>query len=75
MSKWISVKDGLPEKVGRYLVYRNSNARNAEIRIQFFCAKDIYSKNKEDHRLRWMNTNYTEDKQITHWAPLQEPPK
>ncbi len=77
MSEWISVKDGLPGKVGRYLIRRSMKTWKYEedIKIEWFCALDIYSHKKELHRLRFISCGCKEDLKVTHWMPLPEPPE
>lgn len=71
MSEWVSVKDKLPDKVGMYLVYGKTNL----VRIKWFCARNIRSKDKDDHKLRFISGSGTDCKITTHWMPLPEPPK
>ena len=61
MNKWISVKNGLPEIKGYYLVcYYDSYFDSYGIDIVYFRGKS-----------QWAKCN----KYITHWMPLPEPPK
>ena len=61
MSKWISVKDRLPEKSGSYLIVRNY--REKIIDISHYTAHLIKT---------GFAGNY--DNKITHWMPLPEAP-
>ena len=63
-SKWISVKDGLPEEADRYLC----NIKSFAFPGLFYQAILKYDKHgfQEGHI-------YTDD--VTHWMPLPEPPK
>ena len=61
MNKWISVKNGLPEIKGYYLVcYYDSYFDSYGIDIVYFRGKTVWAKN---------------NKYITHWMSLPEPPK
>ena len=60
MSKWISVKDRLPEKIGYYICCLD----NGTIKV----CKWIYGIRNG----MWDNPNWTT---VTHWMPLPEPPK
>lgn len=63
--EWVSVKDKLPEKQGRYLIYGRftCDCPNQVMEAYYlfkprkFMIDGIYSKN------------------VTHWMPLPEPPK
>lgn len=59
---WISVKDRLPEKPGKYLVYAQHWI--AGVRPIIKCELWIHDK--------WDKTDAFE---VTHWMPLPEPPK
>ncbi len=72
MYNWISVKDRLPDKVGKYLTYSN---KNCMVTVKNFLANNIYSENKEEHKLRFIVSNGKDDKNITHWMPFPDPPK
>lgn len=77
--KWISVKDGLPEKTGSYLVFYHEWSGGAflptyedfKIRVMRFlnsrkwCYPVCVDKRCE------ADTN----REVTHWMPLPEPPK
>lgn len=73
MSKWIDVNDYLPECPGRYLIIRKN--KSGLIRIYAFNSKNIYSKNKEDHIMRFYHPNGVEDNNVTHWMSLPDLPK
>ena len=60
---WISVKDRLPEKNGRYLVYENGVVYSAE-----------YEKNRPDSEWTDDYEGYL-DMMVSHWMPLPEPPE
>ena len=63
MSKWINVKDKLPEHKGDYLVYEKWIIRGRisdSIEIVYFRGKSYWAKSNEN---------------ITHWMPLPEKPK
>lgn len=59
MSEWISVKDRLPEKDGRYSVFLG-NRKHKVIEVDFYLA-------------RFGSFGWAGD--VTHWAPLLEPPE
>ena len=61
-SNWISVKDRLPEKNGRYLVYENGEVYSAE-----------YEKNRPDSE--WTDDYEGYFMKVSHWMPLPEPPE
>jgi hypothetical protein len=71
--KWISVKDRLPDKVGKYIIYKNWT--KPIINIFRFHAYDIYSKNTDHHRLRFVNGSGFDDEHVTHWMPLPDAPE
>lgn len=75
MTEWVSVKDYLPKKVGRYLIRRKQDGGiyNHDIKIEWFCAVDITSMDENDHRLRFLNRT-KEDLKVTHWMELPEVP-
>lgn len=75
--QWISVKDGLPDKTGRYLVLKNRIApdylggnRTDIIILRFFVDKGF---RMPTHVPDWINEEINEE--VTHWMPLPEPPK
>lgn len=77
MSEWISVKDRLPDKTGRYLVLKNRIApdclggNRADIVIlRFFVDKGF---RMPTHIPEWINKEINEE--VTHWMPLPPPPK
>ena len=59
---WISVKDRLPEKNGRYLVCEYGEAYSAE-----------YEKNRPDSE--WTDDYEGYFMKVSHWMPLPEPPE
>ena len=64
MSEWISVKDRLPERKGKYLVTwlwaYGTEYENKYVDVVFFRGKTHWAKF---------------EKYITHWMPLPDPPK
>lgn len=60
---WVSVKDRLPEKNGRYLVCENGEVYSAE-----------YEKNRPDSEWTDDYEGYL-DMMVSHWMPMPEPPK
>jgi len=72
MSKWVNVKEKMPDKPGKYLTYSSESLR---VTVQNFMAINSYSDNKEDHIMKFRISNGREDKHVTHWQPFPEPPK
>ena len=66
--KWISVKDRLPEKCGRFLVY---GSRGGIYTAEFRKFGDLGGEYPHWHKLN--SKNHRCDP--THWMPLPEPPK
>ena len=60
VQKWISVKDGLPEKWQNVLVVRTDGA----FRLDFIGSLDVW----------YDDVNFV-GYPVTHWMPLPEPPK
>ena len=79
--QWISVKDGLPDKDGKYLVCKNLFGDSCVSAIRF--AKDGRKVSYYDFENRWKNVWYEYDSEyghftvdtVTHWMPLPELPK
>lgn len=82
MTEWISVKDRLPKKNGKYLCFKVNNVLpGGYVRIYFFANNlkkvdkyDFYDANRNgwyDYDSEW---GYYEVSNITHWMPLPEPP-
>ena len=68
MQKWISVKDSLPEKDSRVLVYFRSD-KNEGI-------EDCYFSGMRNRFVLYHTFEEVPDGiTITHWMPLPEPPK
>ena len=61
MTDWISVKDRMPEKEGRYLVYAPGTNNMGEIIMRIIPHRD--------------NKYIRDESTITHWMPLPAPPK
>lgn len=80
-TKWISVKDRLPDKNGQYLVRRKICVTVTFDVIGF--AKDARKIDKHDFRKNWKDVWYYYDSEygfltsdnVTHWMPLPEPPE
>ena len=64
--KWISVKEKLPKKEGKYLIYTKNLTGYKPLEENIFIA--IFYCND------WI-FKYWEDNDVTHWMPLPEPPK
>lgn len=85
MNEWISVKDRLPDKKGRYLCCSKSLGNFGRgIVISLFVLDlaefDHWSFDEDkDHRPGWTvyesECGFVEDKGITHWMPLPELPE
>lgn len=82
MPEWISVKDRLPDKNGRYLCCKESVCGGEYIDICSF-AKNLYKVDKYDFkgmkRMGWYTYDsewgYGEMCGVTHWMPLPDLPK
>ena len=77
MSEWISVKDRLPDKTGRYLAVKKRIApdylggnRTDIVILRFFVDKGF---RMPTHIPDWINEEINEE--VTHWMPLPDPPK
>ena len=77
VQEWISVKDRLPDKTGRYLVLKNRIApdclggnRTDIVILRFFVDKGF---RMPIHIPDWINEEI--DEEVTHWMPLPYPPK
>ena len=75
VQEWISVKDRLPDKTGRYLVIKNRIApdclggnRTDIVILRFFVDKGF---RMPTHIPDWINEEINEE--VTHWMPLPEP--
>ena len=66
MAEWISVKDRLPEKEGRYLCWFGKNKYLIGAEIETYVRDWEGFGNVE---------SYTVFENITHWMPLPEMPK
>lgn len=77
MAEWISVKDRMPEKDGKYLCHTGLNMRLLDFATKLsdvdesdFCGKDrcgFYEYDGEYGYFEWVG--------ITHWMLMPEPPK
>ena len=77
VQEWISVKDRLPDKTGRYLVIKNRIApdclggnRTDIVILRFFVDKGF---RMPTHIPDWINEEINEE--VTHWMPIPQPPK
>ena len=81
MSEWISVKDKLPEKSGRYLVYevKGEHSHNcAAYNYPYPCCKVniAYFRKYCPPGIDWMWNSFDDYKcNPTHWMELVEAPK
>ena len=66
MSKWISVKDRLPENEHRVLVFANDI-------VSEFC--EVVGWNGGDFLAIGFGHNIIYPPMVTHWMPLPEPPE
>ena len=80
-TKWISVKDRLPQEDGSYLVTTNCFGNRQGINIRCF-AKDGETVNKYDlagQKYVWYfydsEYGYVSTDSVTHWMQLPQPPK
>lgn len=80
-AKWISVKDRLPEKEGKYLVHKESGCFKS-IDTAWFTL-NLHELDKYDfpnkHRPGWNNYDsewgYYEETGVIYWMPLPEQPE
>ena len=77
VQEWISVKDRLPDKTGRYLVIKNRIApdylggnRTDIVILRFFVDKGF---RMPTHIPDWINEEINDE--VTHWMPIPQPPK
>ena len=73
---WISVKDRLPEVIGRYLVCVNRHASEelgGNSRRLIILRWTAEGWRMPTHFPKWINDEITE--YVTHWMPLPDPPK
>ena len=77
VQEWVSVKDRLPDKTGRYLVLKNRIApdclggnRTDIVILRFFVDKGF---RMPTHIPDWINEEINEE--VTHWMPLPDTPK
>ena len=83
MSKWISVKNKLPDKDGSYLCFRKvkwSNIGYMEVcefalNLEKVDKYDFYRKRRSGWYGYDGEYGYYEHDNITHWQPAPEPPK
>ena len=79
--KWIPVTERLPEKDGKYLVFRKIH--HISLCAVYGFAKDGRKVDEYDFETKWENVWYCYDPEygyyvidsVTHWMPLPEPPK
>lgn len=82
MTEWVSVKERLPDKDGKYLCYCDYGYGSGEISVYSF-AKNLSKVDKYDFmgekRAGWYfydsEWGYSETGSVTHWLPLPKPPK
>ena len=77
VQEWVSVKDRLPDKTGRYLVLKNRIApdclggnRTDIVILRFFVDKGF---RMPTHIPDWINEEINEE--VIYWMPLPKPPK
>lgn len=77
VQEWISVKDRLPDKTGRYLSVKKRIApdelggnRTDIVILRFFVADGF---RMPTHIPDWINEEINEE--VTHWMPLPDAPK
>lgn len=79
MAEWISVKDRLPEKNGRYLCCLKSLRKTKTQVILGFALNleefdDLFFRGKKYSGF-FEEQEFYEVNCVTHWMPLPEPPK
>lgn len=74
MSEWISVKDRLPDKDGKYVVWYDGELNICEYDVESQTFGDSFYDYDEMHSklLCWDDDI---NKFVTHWLLLAEPPK
>lgn len=84
MSKWISVKDRLPEKGAKLLLYVPKTEKGRQSGIFTGELKEVKANNGSGNfwdmptpGSDWTlwGWSYFEKPNVTHWMPLPEPPK
>ena len=84
MPEWISVKDRLPEKEGKYLCAEYSKTFKEQFVNIFSFAKDLYKVDEFDFSYQKGKSGfysydsewgYIHRNEVTHWMPLPELPK
>ena len=66
MAEWISVKDRLPKKDGRYIVHTENITGFKPLENNVFIAEFIFN----DFVFKgWESNN------VTHWQPIPKPPR
>jgi hypothetical protein len=82
--QWISVKDRLPDKNGKYLCANYSKTFNRYFIEVLKFAKDLHKvdefdfkeeKGKSGFYMYDSEWGYSHFRNVTHWMPLPEPPK
>jgi hypothetical protein len=79
MSKWISVKDRLPEKYERVVVTDGKQVclhyKQSGFNMGDFPGDDLFPiGDLEDKNGKWVNCCYIQEGDITHWTELPEAP-
>lgn len=69
-SRWISVKDRLPEEEGWYLVYTTPNREHKSINKAMFCI--VCARGNVESYWRFAGGYWAN---VTHWMHLPQPPK
>ena len=83
MAKWISVKDRLPNKDGKYLCCWDGYTVGDKFIDIYSFAKNLRKVDeynfKDENRAGWYDYDsewgYCERESVTHWMPLPELPK
>lgn len=63
MAEWISVKDRMPEKTGKYLICAIENGRFARVSTAYGSSHGFHLNGRMSY---W---------KVTHWMPLPQPPE
>lgn len=71
MSKWISVKDSLPQKEGIYWVCFEVGGK----RKTHYCLWEEKSRKYLGNKFGWRSREYVRSHQILYWMPLPKPPE
>lgn len=74
-TKWVSVKERLPKKYGRYLILlENGDIFDAEFEVDCNNTFGLWRAEYDPDKFGFLGSEWDEIKSVTHWMPLPEPP-